>query len=245
MTRHNKALQEIEEAKTFDAEPSVLEAFGLKNAHGAQRVHSDEALQLVNQVFLPRSEQAPRVVVFAGVDDSNGCNQISTSVAEILAADDERSVCLVDANFRSPAASGLAAATYGYGLTEALVSKTPIRSFFRPLDVRGNLWTLSHGPLNSGSPGMLTSGSLRERIDELRAGFDFVIIDTAPLRHYSDAIALAQLADGLVLIVEAGSTRRDETAKAVASLRASRVAILAAVLNNSVSPVPQKINNLL
>jgi Mrp family chromosome partitioning ATPase len=55
----------------------------------------------------------------------------------------------------------------------------------------------------------------------------------------------ADPADGLVLIVEAGATRRDETADAVANLRACKVNILAAVLNKDTSPVPEKISKRL
>ena len=65
-----------------------------------------EALRLVHQVFLS-AELTPGVVVFAGMDHGNGCSQICASVAEILASDTLRSVCLVEANFRSPVANRL------------------------------------------------------------------------------------------------------------------------------------------
>jgi polysaccharide biosynthesis transport protein len=241
MNHHMKVLHEIEEAQLFDAGPSVRETGATKNAQGNFHVANDESLRLVHQVFLTKTEQPPKVVVFAAMDHGNGCSHISASVAETLAADDERSVCLVNADFRSKAAPGSLPPTHGYGLTEALNCKIPIHSLFRPADVHGNLWSLSRGTLTPRSPGLFTSGSLQERIEELRAGFDFVIIDTAPLRRYADAFALAQLADGLVLVVEAGTTRRDETAEAVASLRASRINILAAVLNKDIAAVPEKI----
>jgi hypothetical protein len=51
-----------------------------------RRQADDEALRLVHQVFLS-AEQAPGVVVFAGMNHGNGCSQICSSVAEILAAD--------------------------------------------------------------------------------------------------------------------------------------------------------------
>jgi capsular exopolysaccharide synthesis family protein len=236
MNQRTEVLQENETDQSLE-----LERVALENGDQGHRRANDEALRLVHQVFLPNSDQAPGVVVFAGINHGNGCTKVSASVAEVLATDGRRSVCLVEANFRSPVASALYVAKNGRGLTDALLRKGPIRSFCRPMDVTGNLWSLSCGAITSDSPTLLTSSSLRERMDELRAEFDFVIIDAPPLTRYADAIALGQLADGLVLIVESGRTRRDETAETVASLRACRVAILAAVLNKDTSLVPEKI----
>jgi len=235
MNHRTEVLQEIVESQSVDLEPVANET-----GYRIHRQPGDEALRLVHQVFLSNTEQAPSVVVFAGMNHGNGCSQICASVAEILAADPLRSVCLVEANFRSPVASGLYVATNGRGFTDALIRTGPIRSFCKPVDATGNLWSLSCGAISPGSPALLASSVLRERIAELRAEFDFVIIDAPPLTRYADAIALGRPADGLVLIVEGGATRRDETAEAVANLRACKVNILAAVLNKGNSPLPEK-----
>ena len=86
----------------------------------------------------------------------------------------------------------------------------PIRSFCRSVDTVRNYWSLPCGALTPDSAALLASSALRERMTELRSEFDYVIIDAPPLIHYADAIALSRVADGLILVVEAGSTRRDE-----------------------------------
>jgi capsular exopolysaccharide synthesis family protein len=247
MDHRIEVLQEIEENQRLDlvqpAEPAFEAPVASRNGYRHHRVADDEALRLVHQVFMPNSAQPRSVVVFSGVDQSNGCSQISAAVAEILAKDVRRSVCLVEANFRSPAVSGLYGATNAGGFTDALTRKGPISAFAKRIDVPGNLWLLSCGTLTADSAGLLTSGSLRERIAELRAEFDYVIIDTPPLTQYADAIAVGQLADGLILIVDAGVTRRDQAAQVVANLRALKVEILGAVLNKGTSPVSKKFLN--
>ena len=234
MNHRTEVLQEIVESQSFDLE-RVQSDKGYRIHHQAD----NEALRLVHPVFL--SEQAPGVVVFASMNHGNGCSQIAASIAEILAGDPLRSVCLVEANFRSPIASGLYVAGSARGFTDALVRKGPIRSYCRPVDDIGNFWSLSCGVITPDSASLLASNALRERIGELRAEFDFVIIDAPPLGNYADAIALGRPADGLILIVEAGATRRDETADAVANLRACKVNILAAVLNKDTAAVPEKL----
>jgi succinoglycan biosynthesis transport protein ExoP len=246
MNRRTDILQEIEDSLPFGAPQSIdpgLMSPG-PNGHG-RRFANDEALRLVHQVFLPQTAQSPSVVAFAGIDHGNGCSQICASVAEILAGDPLRSVCLVEANFRSPDISGLFGETNGYGLADALTRNGPIRSFVKPTRVLRNLWMLPCGTLGSDSSSLFASGSLRERVTELRAEFNLVMIDTPPLARYADAIALGQLADGLILVVEAGVTRRQDTARAVTTLRASKINILAAVLNKETSPIPEKLYNRL
>ncbi len=202
------------------------------NARGMKRnVVTDEALRLVHQVFLVQAEKRPQVVTFAGVDHGNGCSEICVSVAEILAAGGDRSVCLVDANFRTPALSGLFGTNNHFGLTEALTGSSGIRSYAKPATDADNLWLLSSGSLDANSPGLLASQSLRERLMELRADFEFILIDAPPLGKYGDGLAMGQLSDGMILVIEAASTRRELAAEAVASLRSSNVKILAAVLN--------------
>jgi capsular exopolysaccharide synthesis family protein len=205
-----------------------------------RRWANDEALRLVQQIFLLQDKEPPRIVVFAGIDHGSGCSHICASVAETLAKNARRPVCLVDANFRSPVMSEMFGTANTSGLTDALLREGPIRSFAKNV-AEEHLWLISSGPLTADSPSLITSSSLRQRIGELREEFEFVVIDAPPLTRYSDAIALAELADGIVLILVADETRRDASAAAVASLRSANIPILAAVLNKRTFPIPEKI----
>ncbi len=98
-----------------------------------------------------------------------------------------------------------------FGLTEALLRDEGVSQFAKPLPQQ-NLWLLSSGTLAVDSPSLLASEQLRRCIAELRQEFDFVIVDAPPLNRYSDGIVLGQLSDGLVLVIEANTTRREAAA---------------------------------
>ncbi len=108
MSKHFELMQQMERERLVDADVEVekLPPFRPTGGHSVQAAASqwasEEALRLVQQVFLLQSQEPPRVVVFAGVDPGNGCSRICASVAETLAANDRGRVCLVEANFRSP-----------------------------------------------------------------------------------------------------------------------------------------------
>jgi Mrp family chromosome partitioning ATPase len=72
-----------------------------------------------------------------------------------------------------------------------------------------------------------------------------VLIDAPPLTRYSDAIALGQLTDGFVLVLEANSTRREAALKVSENLRAAHIQVLGAVLNKRTFPIPESLYNKL
>jgi Mrp family chromosome partitioning ATPase len=242
MSKHFELMQRMEREQSLGSSPSATPVIpsqrGSKNGDHQRRWANDEALRLVQQIFLLQTQEPPRVVVFAGIDHGNGCSRICASVAETLARDAHRLVCLVEANFRSPALPELFVTSNHHGLTDALLQEGPIKSFAKPVS-GDNLWLLSSGALAADSQNLLTSERLRERLNELRQGFEFVIIDAPPLTQYSDAIVLGQLSDGLVLILEADSTRREAASAVAANLRSAKVPILAAVLNKRTFPIPE------
>jgi Mrp family chromosome partitioning ATPase len=245
MSKHFELLQQLENELVAGSEPHQPPPVSparepTRNNNGQKRWAGEEALRLVQQIFFLQAQAPPRVVVFAGIDHRNGCSQMCVSVAEILAANARGPVCLVEANFRSPALPELFATTNHRGLTDALLEQGPINSFTRRV-TPDNLWLLSAGALAADSPSLLASEHLRERLEELRQGFDFVIIDAPPLIRYSDAVVLGQLSDGLILVLEADATRRESASAVAATLRSAKVPILAAVLNKRTFPIPEKI----
>jgi Mrp family chromosome partitioning ATPase len=201
----------------------------------------EEALKLIQRVFLaPQTTEAPHVVVFAGIDRGSGCSLICAQAARILASNVPGPVCLVEANFRSPSLPEFFGVSNHRGLTNALLSDDPIVGFAKRLQP-DNFWLLSSGALASDSPNLLNSDHLRARFAELREEFEYVLIDVPPLNQYADATALGKIADGLVLVLEANSTRRESALKGVETLQAARIRVLGAVLNKRTFPIPNSL----
>ena len=204
---------------------------------GSGDVAREETLKLVQRIFVSPGQKAPRAVLFAGIDQGAGCSQICLLVAETLRSTVNGSICLVEANLRSPSLPGMLGTTNHHGLTDALLQEGPIRSFARPLEIE-DVWLLSCGSYSADSPIFLNSDHLKARFEELRAEFDYLIVDAPSLTRYADATALAPLTDGLVLVLEANSTRREAALMVMENLRASQIKVLGAVLNKRKFPIP-------
>lgn len=197
----------------------------------------EECLKLVQRIFLTPAVKPRQVIVFAGVDRGDGCSMICLRTAQILAANTSKAICIVEANFRSPSLPATLGVANHHGLVDSLLHAGNIRTFANQLSP-SNLWFLSGGALTPDSPGLLNSDVLTVRLQELRKEFDFILIDTPAIGPYSDAIPLGRASDGVVMVLQAASTRRESALKSIENLRQANIEILGAVLNQRTFPIP-------
>jgi protein-tyrosine kinase len=198
----------------------------------------EEEIKLVQRVFRAEVRHSPHVALFSSVEGEAGCATICAHVSEILAAQSEEPVCLVDANFRSPSLHEYFGLDNSKGLAEALLEAGPIQEFAQQL---GGC-NLSVMPTGFGAEQLshpLLSERLRSRITELRTQFRYVIVRASPLNLDTNSILLGRWTDGVVLVVEANITRRDTARRVKENLEAANVPVLGVVLNHRTFPIPE------
>ena len=199
----------------------------------------DEITKLIQRVFLlHESKPATTAVTFCGVNRRDGCSWVCARASEALAEQVSGRVCIVDANFRSPSLHEHFRVEKGAGLADAMKNSTPIETFARPA-WSSHLWLISAGGTDGEPNGAPNPACLRARISELRAEFDYVLVDAAPVGSCGDGAILGQLTDGVVLVVGCNSTRRETARAAKDSLEAAGVPILGTVLNRRTYPIPE------
>jgi Mrp family chromosome partitioning ATPase len=195
-----------------------------------------EAVKLVQRVFVFPNSDAPRAVVFSSIQ-GNGSTEICCRAGEVLAAQGSGSVCLVDANLRTPSLHQLLGVAKCPGLIDATVKPGPIKDFTVRI-AGGNLWLLPSGSSAAEAQGLFASDRLRSRVGELREEFDYILIDAPAVGSNADAVILGQMVDGVVLVVEANSTRRETARMAKETFENAKVRLLGAILNNRTFPIP-------
>ena len=75
-------------------------------------------------------------------------------------------------------------------------------------------------------------------VDALRVSFDNILIDCRSLKETSDAAMLATSVDGVVVVVDAGNSRRDEVLNAQRTIETTGGNFLGFVMNKRRYPVP-------
>lgn len=200
----------------------------------------EEVRTLVQRVFLLTSDRVPRTVVFTGTEAGNGCSWISARAAESLACQVSGSVCLVDANLRSPGLHEQFGVPNHHGLSDALLRNEAMGIFVTPLTPR-NLSLVSCGSVVEGVQGMVSSNRMRSRLKELRSMFDYVLVDSGAMSASNDALALGAALDGVILVLKANSSRKETARNAVRDFQAAQIRVLGAVLNQRTFPIPDSI----
>jgi len=223
------------------ATPPSMQPDGKVQPRKLRDVIGDEVMKLVQRVFiLPGPAQAPGAVTFAGVDQGAGCSWVCAHASEVLADQVTGTVCIVDANLRAPSLHEHFRFSNGAGFTEAMKGTNPMHEYARRAS-GSQLWLITAGATGKEPNGSLNPARLRARIGELRDEFDYVLLDTPAIHSYGDAALLAQLTDGIILVVGSNSTRREPARMAKESMEAARVPILGAVLNKRTFPMPEVI----
>jgi Mrp family chromosome partitioning ATPase len=204
----------------------------------------EEITKLVQRLFLTSGTQGPRQVAFTGTEQGNGTSWICAHAADILASQVPGSVCVVDCDVRFPTLHAEFQVPNHYGLADALLGDEPIRQFAQQLS-RSNLWLLSCGSRDDNSQHQLTLERMRRRMSELRAQFDYVLLDVSPLNSSNHGMVLGSWCDGVVMVLKANSSSRKAARKALDELQAARVPVLGAILNQRTFPIPASIYNRL
>jgi Mrp family chromosome partitioning ATPase len=234
MSRNFELLTQIESEVGTTHHPAPAAAYrAAVEAVVPRDVGGEEMLRLVQSIFLSTNGSAPRQVVFCGVDGENGSSSVCASAGRTLAANSSRSVCLVDANLRSPRLSGL----FGVNTTILFPSKSAsVRE--QCVQISRNLWLAGTNLLTDDRDALLSLAELKHLLAQLSGEFEYLLIDAPGTRVCGDAAILGQVADAAVLVIEADSTRRMSARKAKEALDTAGVRLLGTVLHNRNFPIP-------
>jgi len=100
-----------------------------------------------------------------------------------------------------------------------------------------NLWFMPN-QVFLGKSGKFEIAWLRARLSEIQSEFDYTVIQAPSCRSQWGAPLLATLCEGLVLVIQANSTRRIAAHKVKEMLAATNTRLLGTVLNGRTFPIP-------
>ncbi|MCD4686223.1 MAG: CpsD/CapB family tyrosine-protein kinase [Anaerolineae bacterium] len=140
---------------------------------------------------------------------------------------------LVDCDLREPQQHTIWGVDNAEGLTSMLLDNVALEN--PPLQAVGveNLHVLPSGTLPPNPADLVGAKRMDDVIAALKERADYVLFDAPPSLMVTDAALLGLKADGLLLVVRAGSSRRDHAARAKAELERVHVPIIGTVLVNA------------
>lgn len=198
-------------------------------SHDSFSVVTEAYRSLRTALLFSQADASPRVLLFTSALASEGKTTTSLNTAIAFGQLGAR-VLVIDADLRRATCHRRFGLANAHGLTDLLTGQRNLDEVVRQTDVSG-IWFVSAGPLPPNPTELLASRSMADVIAQAAERFDYVVIDSPPVMAVNDAVVLAAMVDGVVLVVEAHETPRKIVQRAEQRLRQARARILGVLLN--------------
>jgi hypothetical protein len=183
---------------------------------------------LVRRVFFSNAVRPVRQVVFGAFDPETDVRNLCRNTAESLASQTASSVAIVG---EYPRVVQTAQSDEG-----ERKDSTPVMPLHRIAHRCGtNLWLVPCGtdPDRAGS-----AAALHSYLGQVRREFEYSILQAPLVGDSDEATAMAQFADGIILVLSARYTRRASARQVKKALETAPARILGTVLCDRVFPIP-------
>jgi capsular exopolysaccharide synthesis family protein len=173
-------------------------------------------------------DHRPRTIVVTSSVAKDGKSTTAVNLALALAERSSR-VLLIDADLRRPSIAEICGVEADVGLTTVLVGAITAEDAIVPCGP--SLSVLSAGAVPPNPSQLLSSEAMRTLLRGLAERYEYIVIDSPPLLATTDALGLAHVSDGAIVVARYRATRRNQLKDTIDSLENVNAKVLGIVLN--------------
>jgi capsular exopolysaccharide synthesis family protein len=161
-----------------------------------------------NLQYILNKVEKPTIMVTSSFS-AEGKSFITTNLGGVMALAGKKTVML-EFDIRKPKLFSGMKLSSKQGITNFLVGKAQMADL--PIKIPGyeNLYGISCGPVPPNPSELLLDSRVEEMFEWLKANFDVILVDTAPVGMVSDAMTLGKFADTTLYIVRQGYTYKKQ-----------------------------------
>ncbi|MDB5251871.1 MAG: hypothetical protein JWP27_1040, partial [Flaviaesturariibacter sp.] len=149
------------------------------------------------------------VLLITSSFSGEGKSFISTNIGAVLALSGKRTIVL-EFDVRKPKILSGLNIPKRPGFTNFMLGKVELDELPYKVDGYDSLYVLPCGPIPPNPAELLLGDKMNELFTYLRANFDVVVMDTAPVGMVGDALTLSKFADCTIYIVRQGVTNKKQ-----------------------------------
>ncbi|MFD1145330.1 GumC family protein [Larkinella insperata] len=196
-----------------------------------QSVIGEQIRALRTNLQFMRSDPAKsQVLLFTSSISGEGKSFISLNLGASLALVD-RSTVILEMDMRKPKLHQSLHMENRMGLSNYLIGEATIDDLLRPIAGYENYFIITAGPLPPNPAELLSSPRLAQLFDELKARFDYVLVDSPPVGLVTDSQLIAPFADATMYLVRHDHTPKNHLRMVDALYREQRFQKLNIILN--------------
>lgn len=199
----------------------------LVTVHDPSGAAAEAYRMLRTNLFYALVDSPPKLIVLTSANSGEGKSTTVANLGVALAQADKK-VLVLDCDLRSPRQHSIFGTTNSRGLVDVLAGDSTEEVWSEPIP---GLKLLCAGPPPPNPAELLGSRRTADFLTEMRQRFDYVLIDAPPVGK-SESAVLAVHGDGVLLVLDARTTRRGPLRQAMRVLRGVGANVLGTVLNN-------------
>ena len=198
-------------------------------AHSPKSTASEAYRGLRTSILFSSADKKPRVIMITSAGPLEGKTLTSANMA-VTMAQSHQSVILIDGDLRRPRLHQIFQISHKRGLSGILVGTDAPGDVIVETSIK-RLYFLPAGHIPPNPSELIGSKVMERFIARLKEKFEIILIDTPPLTAVTDAVALSQFVDGVMLVLRTGITPRQVVKHSLEQLQTAKANILGVVLN--------------
>ena len=196
-----------------DRKTALLESLSHPNSPASEAYRS-----LRTAIEFVAVDQKVDVIHVTSSTSGEGKSTTSANIAVTLARAGKR-VILIDCDLRRPRLHQFFGLDNAVGFTSVVLGTTKIEEALQPVPGVPGLLILASGPPPPNPSELLSTKTVRSKLETLARSSDYVVIDSPPLLPVSDSVIISSLADITLLVVTAKTTVRRSVQRSVEMLQ--------------------------
>ena len=173
-----------------------------------------------------------RSLLVTSPSPSEGKSTTATNLSIVLGQGGQE-VIVIDGDLRKPKVHKTFGLPNRSGMSDLFIeSVDALPEMLQKYEGVENLSILVSGPMPPNPSELLDSDKAKQIIQAAADSADFVMVDAPPVVAMTDALALSQHVDGVIVVIRAGSTKRSAVDMAVGRLRSVNANLLGFVITD-------------
>ncbi len=200
---------------------------------------------LRSHLYQARKEMPLKTLLVSSGMPSEGKSFVTANLAMSLARNNNNRILLIDGDLRRPSLNFLLGAPNEIGLADYLSGREPLHAVMQRCEPAAdsgsgeapslaNLTFIPTGTQHENASELINSRRVEALLTSAASSFDWILIDTPPALVFADAVDLARVADGVILVARGAQTTFEVAQRAQASF--ANAHILGIVLNDIKNP---------
>lgn len=202
-----------------------------KNHYYSNTSAFDESIRtLRTNIQFSEVDRKLKTILVTSTNPSEGKSTIALELAKSFALNGDK-VLLMDCDLRNPTVSKISGIKNNVGITNILTTSIKVGDAITSDENTPGLDVILSGPIPPNPSELLGSNAMERLLDLLKGAYDHIIVDTPPVNLITDAAILSTKVDGTLLVVNHGSTKKEDLQNAIRNIEQVGGNVIGACLN--------------